>query len=181
MYWRYIHSPAYTFTRVREAMTQHDLESFEERVDLDSFASALVDDIVTAMISKVKRDSQDGWSGLGAGLAEGFIQLMKPQMVSAFKSSVKTSIEHGDPEQLKESKGMIPQLIPAKGTSGIASVEELGRQGKIAFVRITLTDDSGLPKGTHFDFRLRQRPSGWQIIGLSNTKELISTLAGTKR
>ena len=79
-------TPQYSLVQIQKAIQNHDIDTFEKHVDLDSLYSKVVDDFIVEGMKKEK-------SGLDQTLAAGFIQLFKPTMVSLLKDATVEKIK----------------------------------------------------------------------------------------
>jgi hypothetical protein len=166
--WIYYHSISYSLAQAAEAIRLHDMEQFEKYVDVESVASSALDSIMAYSARRAGIKTDD----LG-GLASGMMMLLKPQAIAAFRGQVRSAIEGGNMQVLKNGQGgFLADLWNQNNGQPVTEIETLWREGKIALARVTLT-----PKGaaeSRFDLKLRQREGHWQVIELANVEELLA-------
>lgn len=180
-YRSYTRSPSYALVQAREAVLQHDIIKFDKYVDVESVVGSAMDAVMDSALEEMTAtgNGRNEWESLGQNLATGLMTLMKPQLVAAAKAQVRAAIERGDITQLERDRqnGVFADLWKKGNTNDttVKSVVHLGTQGKISFVRVALTGKD-LPKDFGLDFKLRSRDDHWQIIELTNMKQIFQQM-----
>lgn len=175
----YTKTPTYSLYLIRDAVQKHDVQTFKQHVDLDSVMSRLVDDYLS---HKLKNDPEMKDNPF-KGLAEGFVNVAKPAMVSVLKDKVIRAVEGDMPDnsqqptqaaERKDNTAPVDNLnVPAIDYKGIAYEK---KDGKIAIVGIKAVDPQLFDEFT-FDIKMSELNDGkWQIVEVANVKEYFEKL-----
>lgn len=113
LYW--IKTPVYSLGIIRDSIQKHDVATFEKHVDLDTLYAKGFDDAFIAY------DKLQGDNLMSNPLAVGFVQMMKPAVVSGLKTKTLDSIKgEDDAAQAKALLGDSEQVVKdLKKSSGI--------------------------------------------------------------
>ncbi|MBP2630287.1 MAG: hypothetical protein H6Q70_915 [Firmicutes bacterium] len=175
----YIKTPTYSLNMIREAIQKHDLATFNKHVDTETLLSRGFDDLIASNMEKETDTAAKSF-------AAGFVQMLKPPIVSALNDGIKRFVETGKFEEANkadenkdENRNISPQNI-AKRTgfdkSQFKGIAYTKKDGKTAIVGINLFDKQ-LAKEFVLDIKMRELDDGtWQIAELSNLKEYIQAI-----
>lgn len=90
-YVNWIHSPEYSLHQAIEAVRKRDVAKFQKYVEMDTVTSSLFDQAVEIYFAK-NTDPNTSWAN---GIAQGFILMIKPQIIGKFKQSILEGIADG--------------------------------------------------------------------------------------
>lgn len=180
----YTKTPTYSLYLIQDAVQKHDVPTFKQHVDLDRALSRLVDDFMGYELQNDPEMKDNPFKGL----AEGFVNVAKPAMVSAFKDKIIRMVE-GDISDSQQ-----PASTAGSNTANTAPVENLNvaainykgiayekKDGKIAIVGIKAVDPKLLDEFT-FDLKLSELNDGkWQVVEVANAKEYFTKLDHDKK
>ncbi len=179
VYWK--STPAYSLRQAKHAVDSHDVGTFEKYVDVESISSRLIDD----MMARTMEDAQGNGSAhaLGATLASGLMQLVKPRLVQMVREQTERFVETGS---LQESAQR------ATSDSSDVSLETIARNlgaapadfRRVAYVRrrsnIALVGFSfeNTRLDTVFVLQMKMRKMGnyWRLVELSNAGQLLQEM-----
>lgn len=117
LYW--VKSPVYSLNIIKDSIQKHDVNTFEKHVDMDTLYTKAFDDSLVA-IGKI-----NGEDLLSNPLAAGFIQILKPPVVSTLKSKTIDYVK-GEKEEAKSNKDKNSQAEDmANGLKDRAGIENL--------------------------------------------------------
>lgn len=183
----YTKTPTYSLNLIRESFQTHDVQTFRQHVDLDRALSRLVDDYMDVEM----KDSPELKDNPFKGLAEGFVTMMKPTVVTSLKDRVIRLVENGPTEDGQQK----PQAAGNSADKNIAKVENdinantlqfhgivyEKKDGKVATVGIKATDAQLFDDFT-FDIKMNELNDGkWQFVEVANAKEYFIRLANDKK
>lgn len=175
LYW--VKTPAYSLNIIREAAQKHDVTTFEKHVDLDSIGPKFVDDLIVAQAEI------SGENILSNPIAAGFIQAMKPSLVSFMKNETLKAVRGEDisKDTVKEKndknelgKDVSKKLV--KQTNEVKDVSVISKEGNIANVAMKIFDKSVDGEYT-VKMKMSQLDDGkWKIKEITNTTEFLVTI-----
>lgn len=183
----YTKTPTYSLNLIRESFQNHDVQTFRQHVDLDRALSRLVDDYMDVEL----KDSPELKDNPFKGLAEGFVTMIKPTVVTSLKDRVIRLVENGPTEDGQQN----PQTAGNSADKNIAKVENdinaktlqfqgivyEKKDGKVATVGIKATDAQLFDDFT-FDIKMNELNDGkWQFVEVANAKEYFIRLAQDKK
>ena len=171
-YYRWTQTPRYALRQASKAAAEHDLTTFKKYVDTERLASRFVDD----MLASVTEQTED--KGAFAGLAEGMLALMKPQLARAARESLESNIETGEFEAGKENPADAAKPYwrrAGENESGFRRISYVKEQGKIALAGLEMYD-AGLKTPFTVELKLRDAGSHWQITEIANLPAVLKTL-----
>ncbi|SHI66472.1 DUF2939 domain-containing protein [Propionispora hippei] len=180
-YWYWIHTPQYSLKQIQEAVKNHDLQTFEKYVDIDSVTSRMIDQLIDSKIN-AKNEVQDE----AGNLAKGFIQFIKPQLTAMAKDQIRSLVEKGSTLQPSTPGQAEPPDAPKfsvndiynnkVGTPDFKGVDYVNKDGKIASVGLKLFYPK-LNANVVLEVRMRKLDGYWQIAEISNIPAFLSKLA----
>lgn len=179
-YGYYVRTPEYSLNIIRESVKNHDVSTFEKHVDLDKLLDGAVDDIIEATMS----DQKDA----GSELAKGFIEMMKPSLVSELKKQVLETVEGTEESSSSSSsssggnkKDEAAQDEAVEDQAGLknADFKEIAyvkKDGKKATVGLKVSHPS-LDEDYVLDLAMVQLEDGsWQVTRLTNLKDYVKAV-----
>lgn len=135
LYW--VKTPIYSINIIKEAVQKHDVATFERHVDMDTLYTKAFDDFLVAT------DKIEGKNRLNNPLAIGFIQMLKPPVVSALKAATIEAIkgENKNVTAKEETADNVAKNI--KSRSGLdkavfKDMSVISKEGDTAIVLITI-------------------------------------------
>lgn len=171
--------PSYALLQAAAATQTHDLATFERYVDVDALTGHLADDVVsqgsvlTALVP-------------GGGLAlHGALRLLKPQLVKAAHKEVQRYVETGS---LEAAAAAAPKRMVNLSFTGLAS-RVLDPDSKYKGIKYTTEKGDEALVGIEFTRPrydttmvvevklLKQADDHWQVKEITNTGELIRSVA----
>lgn len=173
LYW--VKTPAYSLKLLRDAVQKHDVDQVEAFVDWDTLLPKAFDDSLAAY------ENVSGEKLADNPLAMGFVQAMKPQVVSAMKQGVTTLIR-GDQEKdaSKASQadqmayGMTKNIVHNPVT--VKDVSTISKEGREALVAVKLQDKK-LEGEYTVKLKMAQKDDGkWRIKEISNLADVLQTV-----
>lgn len=179
LYWK--KTPEYSLGIIRDAITTHNVATFQRHVDLDTLLSRAFDDVVLGGLEKEGNDVKS--------MAAGFAQAFKQPTVSALKDGVKRYVESGSfevnnqPTTDAQASASTDKISPKDFSkkSGLTSADYRGvaytkKDGKIAVVGIKIWEKQ-VAKEFVLDVKMRELDDGtWQIAEVSNLSAYVSLL-----
>jgi hypothetical protein len=178
-YYVYTKSPRYTLAQIKKAIDQHDTQTFEKLVDVESITSSAIDSILESKIQNGHSDKE----GIGETIGKGLIKLLKPQLSLIAKQELIKYVETGDFEkQQVSSPSLQPQvslqnILKQTGSSkaNFKGIEYVKKEGKIAYVGLTFHNNDYKTDMT-LDIKMRDRNGYWQIVDFSNLNQYLSKI-----
>lgn len=120
----WVKTPVYSIKLIRDSIAQHDTVAFEKHVDLDTIYNKGFDDFIVAQ-SKISGDDI-----LDNPLAAGMVQMMKPSIVSKFKTETLELMKGTDAAKNTANPQTGTQSnVPADGAS-----QTLNQKGKMNYM-----------------------------------------------
>ena len=178
-YW--VKTPQYSLMLIQKAIQTHNVNSFEQHVNLESIYNKGIDDLLAA-----------GMKGKGVGqidsFSAGFIQMLKPNLVSWLKGLTLEAVagnKNANGQSSQTSKTMDPSAVlkqfkfEYKAESEnlkIKDVSVVNKDGDFAEVKIVLNDKS-LDKNFDLLVKMTKIANGeWQIKEIVNLVNFIEEL-----
>ncbi len=181
-----IQRPEYALAQAVEAVAQHDLESFERRVNLTAVAEAGYDDLTYVLFAR------DTSLKEAERIASGkFYEKIKGSVTEGLVRTIAYAVQHDvwtEPEGVDALKGRqlgidfeyLMECSHLRDTELVA-VGEIVRDGRAAVATVTVRDG-----GTGLEFplqlRMEQGETGWQIVRVANYRaylEVVQRATGT--
>ncbi len=187
-YW--MRTPQYTFTKIHEAVQQHDLNKFEKHVDLDSLYAHAYNDILYYAFGDPKQANP---------FLLGIVQSLKNTVVTIMTSQTKHYVETGslqEPDLANTDSSDATENLPASSSTpnpknegqqlaeqfkertgfgnmryeGVANIEQIG---KTASVAVKLFDRQ-LEHTFILKVKMYELEDGsWRLSEITNLKELL--------
>lgn len=173
-YYYWTTTPQYSLRAIAQAVKQHDLPAFEKYVDMESVSTRAVDQLLTVSMNDPEEVQNDF-----TGIAQGMIEMLKPQLVKAIKSEVENFVEKGNVEtaknQDKNGPAVVKDLLNKTEDNSIKvmGTKYVKKEGNIAIVGLEIKVpeyDSTLV----VDFKMRDMGNYWQLAELSNLGDVIN-------
>lgn len=177
----YKKTPEYSLGILKTAAEQHDWDTFSQHFDSNQVYNSAYEDLMAQIMDNQEMDDTV------KGLATGFIQALKPTVVSALTDATRRWVETGNFEneqpQVQQGQKDQPQINAkaiTKNTglnnSEIKGVEYTKRDGKIAAVGIKVYDKD-LGKDFVIDIKMSELDDRtWKVIGVSNLKDYLNAI-----
>lgn len=178
-YWYWTTTPQYSIGQVKDAIKAHDLQKFENYVDLDVVSTRLVDDFLTEPMQRTA-----GQSSIGDLIITGLMAVFKPKMVMSVKQQLIDYVQSGaftnvrDPDQ-SSSKVDLKKMDSRFGFQkhafkGIRSVKTDGNLSTLELRFYNATYDQDLI----LEVKMRKgEDNHWHVIELSNLPDFMAKLA----
>lgn len=172
LYW--VKTPAYSLGLVKTAVEKHDLQTFEQHVDLKAVYGRGIDELLKSEMG----DSDAGDNTLFAGMITLFKENIVKEMVSGTEKYVETGefekTEKNKPETdnaKQETQGLRERVnTPNLKYDGVTNTE---KDGKIAVVTIAVLDTQ-LDQKFNVNIKMRELDNGeWQVVELSNLVDFV--------
>jgi hypothetical protein len=159
-YWRWITSPTYSLKALGYAIADHDRDAVEKYIDVESVSDNALDQFI---------------GGSENLLANGLVNLIKPQVSKVLKNNFIKYVETGEfehAEDVGEAAGevtgaMMKVTDPQVRFDGVESVR---KSGKIAYITLKIKKSNG--EELFPILKMRKRDYYWQVISVENFKEL---------
>ena len=174
LYW--IKTPTYSLGLVREAVQKHDIEMFEKHVDLDTLYTKGFDEAIVA-VNKIQAGTV-----LSNPLAAGFIQVLKPTVVSALKDKTIAAVKgeaEGDQDKPKQQGGDADNFAKRlKAMSGISNsafdhASVISKEGNVAIVSIKLHNQK-VDKDFELKVKMAKLDDGtWKVKEITNLVDFL--------
>lgn len=169
IYW--LRTPQYSLNQIKKAVEQHDLVTFEKHVDIDSLVTRFIDQA----ISKEMGDSNEDIDTLAAG----FIEMLKPQIVEVAKNQIKTYVEKGNFEDVKEDDTETPFKNFYKDVNGegvqFRGIDEIKKSGKIAIIGLKLYSKK-FEEELVLEVKMRKLDNYWQVVEFNNISDFVDKM-----
>lgn len=199
-YWYWTTTPVYSILQAREAVKNHDVQSFNKYVDVESIASNLVDVILAKPVGAL-----DLFGSAGRMLGFGLVSIVKPRALEVVKEQINELVEQGGlKSKTPQQTGLNPsqaRAIPAADSTALCDDEDrvngisvkgvlrhygfAGKcfsgikytniEGKMAHVGLSLHNQK-FNQDMVLDLRLHDMGGYWRIDQLSNLPDLAGTL-----
>ncbi|HBQ87286.1 MAG TPA: hypothetical protein DER33_00015 [Syntrophomonas sp.] len=170
-YYYWTTTPEYSLKMIAKAIKQHDLPTFEKYVDIESVSTRAVDQLCEVAINDPEEIQNE--------LADGLIEMFKPQLVKVVNKEVKSFVEKGsvetDASQDKEDPVVVKDLLnKAKDQSmQVVGTKYVKKEGNIAIVGLEIKVP-GYDKNLVADLKMRDMGNYWQLAELSNLGDVIN-------
>lgn len=181
-YWYWTHTPQYSLKQIQEAVKNHDLQTFEKHVDIESVTSRMIDQLIDSKMND-KNEVQDEAT---SNLAKGFIQFIKPQLTAMAKDQIRSLVEKGSTSQASDPgqseapdapKFSVKDIYNNKGgTPDFKGVDYVNKDGKIAVVGLKLFYPK-LNSDVVLEVKMRELDGYWQVAEISNLPAFLNKLA----
>lgn len=172
LYW--VKTPDYSLGLVKTAVEKHDLQTFEQHVDLKAVYGRGIDELLKSEMG----DSDAGDNTLFAGM----ITLFKENMVKEMVSGTEKYVETGEFEKAEKNKsetdnakqetqGLRERVnTPNLKYDGVTNTE---KNGKIAVVTIAVLDTQ-LDQKFNVNIKMRELDNGeWQVVEISDLVDFV--------
>jgi len=167
-YNRWTKSPQYSLKQVHKAFEQHDVINFEKYVDINDVATRYMDDAIASELGD--ETEGDDWA---SGLAQGMVQMMKPQLVNMIEEQVKALVEDEQlpTEEEAEEVDAINLLSffaeDKQSELEYTGVEDVRKDGNIATLTLGFHHDK-YDANPVLEVKMRKMDGYWQVAELPN-------------
>lgn len=170
-FWYWTTTPQYSIEQVRDAVKTHDKQKFDKHVDVNEFASGLVDDTVAEPMREVM-----GGGTIGRWIVAGVSGFIKPSIVSGVKEELYTLVNTGGFN--KSEGGTVSSLNDrlCLSKNDFKRVDQIKADGKLAKATIVL-HNSAHNKDLNLDVQMRDMGGYWQVTRMLNFPEFAGQLA----
>lgn len=154
LYYWFSGTPRYSSWKIKQAVANRDVETFEQYVDLEEIASRLVEKAFDKAMEQYRKDTAENpFAGLGAAIA----LLMKPTVKEAAQSMVKA-----------ETTKVIEEGILSESSFDLLDIRSVEQEGRIATVELARTDGQPIWEDfSSFTLIMRQTQArSWKIVEL---------------
>ncbi|HEX2078191.1 MAG TPA: DUF2939 domain-containing protein [Longimicrobium sp.] len=176
--YHYRGTPQYSLKQAANAVKAKDRAAFQKYVAVDSVVSGAVDELLAKALEETRKEAaagDDGFAALGAELAAGLIQGIKPMVVTELRNGIMEGVEQGDLGKAFEADSATEDAGLDLADAGAQPMEYAGmdvvsREGRTARadLRLRRTDlDQTFP----LRLRLAQRDGYWQVMAVENVVE----------
>jgi len=173
-YWQWTRTPAYSIKKLVSAIKDHDRDDVEKYLDVGSLATGLIDQFFAQLPQEHSSDHQ--WTAADQTIAHGFLEMVKPKLVSIAKEKFLSYVETGKFEEGPNESGPAAQFIStmraatsSRGEfSGITSIK---KEGKIALVTVKFR--GGDKQEISAEITMRDKGGYWQIVGVNKLLTLL--------
>ena len=176
----YIQRPEYALAQAAEAIAQHDLESFERRVNVVAVADAGYDDLTyvlfardTSLKEEARITSGKFYEKIKGSVAAGFVEMIE----GAVRTDAWAEPDGADAlkgRQLGIDFEYLMECSHLRDTS-LVQVGEVVRDGSGALATVTVADG-----GTGLEFplqvRMEQTEKGWQVVRVMNYRAYLEAV-----
>lgn len=172
-YYYWTTTPQYSLRAIAQAIKQHDLPAFEKHVDIDSVSTRAVDQFLAVSMN----DPEEVQNDFG-GMAQGMIEMFKPQLVKIINTGVKNFVETGDFKSTdindkSESVSVNELWNKADGKSlQVVGTKYVKKEGNLAIVGLELKAPE-YETNLVMDLKMRDMGGYWQLAELSNLGDII--------
>ncbi len=168
-YW--IKTPAYSLNIIRESVQKHDVVTFEKHVDLDSVYNKAFDDAIVAM------DKIEGKGTLSNPMAAGFLQMMKPAVVTAFKTKTLDAVKGTDAASGDGSNAdKITESLQKRANiedAAIKNISTVSKENQEAVVSVVFHDNK-LDKDFELKLKMTALDDGtWKVKEITNLTDYL--------
>lgn len=176
-YTYYKHTPTYSLTLIRDSVKNHDWDTFSRHVDTESVISNAFDDVIAVAMQ------DDAMDNTTKGLAQGFVQLLKPAMIQAMNDGVKNWVKTGefkdgaaDKNVQEQKKQQLAENFKEETNADSLTFKGVGnvtKEGKTAIVEIHF-EDHKLNRDTSLKVQMNQLDDGtWQVVQIKDFQEYL--------
>ena len=176
----YIQRPEYALAQAAEAVAQHDLESFERRVNLTAVADAGYDDLTYVLFARDTHLKESERIASGK-----FYEKIKGSVTEGLIRTIAYAVEHDvwvEPEGVDALKGRqlgidfeyLMECSHLRDTELLA-LGEIVRDGSAAVATVTVRDGG---TGLEFPLQLRMEKgdTGWQVVRVANYRAYLEAV-----
>ena len=180
MYWT--KTPTYSLGIIRDSIQKHDVTTFEKHVDMDTLYNKGFDDACVAL------DKMDGANLMSNPLLAGFIQTVKPAVVSELKTktiSIVKGEEDTQPAQ-KPANNADKMALTIKNQTGMnsstfKSASVISQENNEATVSITLYN-SQIEKDFELKVKMSKLDDGtWKVKEVTNLVDFLVDIDASAR
>lgn len=170
LYW--VRTPVYSIHIIEKSIKRHDVITFEKHVDMDNLYSKAFDDTIIAA-GKIDADSI-----LENPLAIGFLQILKPTVVSAMKYETIEYVKGEKDDNLQDNQEADAVLRGMKDKTDVDNtvlkkISVVRKEGNQAIVALKLYNKK-LNKNFDLKLKMTKLDDGkWQIKEITNLVEFI--------
>lgn len=177
IWWKiFTSSPKYSLLQIKKAVENHDVDSFEKYVDIESITTRVMGELPNLL------GAEKDMKLFGDEAAEIVMSLVKEPVVNMVKSSVQAFIERGTFDKTLTEKGVISKLLKQIPLDSLqfVKVKEIRKEGKICSVPLEVYVEAYDGKAT-VEFMMRDKGNYWQIAEIRNLSEFIQQIAELKK
>lgn len=157
----YTRSPQYSLKMLGKAVGDHDWDGFQRYVDVDAIANQAFDAAMSQSTKETLEKDDSGFGALGAALAQGIVQSLKPAFVEQVRTAIKTAITSED-DANTDGVGALPARVR---TSTQVTVQ---REGDTAMVSLKSKDTTQA-----LELRMKRVDDHWKVVAIVNIVELV--------
>lgn len=171
LYW--VKSPSYSLNLIREAVRNHDVETFRRHVDTETLYGQLYDDVVIWSLEK---------EGLNNSLAMGFAAALKPAVVAALMEKTDEAIGKNEALEAGDADTPMGYVIGQTGAahSTFKGVSDVVTGGDSAVVSLTF-HDANLGRDFLIKVNMERLPDGaWKAVSLADFQEYLAAYDAAK-
>lgn len=169
--WYWTTTPQYSIDQVKESLKSHDKQKFDKHVNVNDFASGMVDDVLTEPFKEVM-----GGGMIGRWIVAGMSGFIKPSIVSGVKDELYTLVETGD---FNKSEGGTVSSLNERlclTQNDFKRISDIKSEGKLANVTLLLHN---VPHNKDLNLKVQMRDMGgyWQVTRMLNFPEFAGELS----
>ena len=178
--WTYYYrgTPQYSLKQAANAVKEKDRAAFQKYVAVDSVVSGAVDVLLARALEETRKEAaaeDDGFAALGAELAAGLIQGIKPMVVTELRNGIMEGVEQGDLRRAFDRDSATEEMGLELTDAGAQPMEYAGldmvsREGGTARADLQLRR-TDLDQTFPLRLRLAQRDGYWQVMAVENVVE----------
>lgn len=181
----FIQTPQYALRALENAFSEHDLDQFDKRVDLDALLDRAYDDLASGVSA-----SDQGSLPEVQAVVDGFAKLFKQPLVDHFKGVVRHYVATGQwtesavpaAEQPIDVSRTSAEIAAKSGLlrSVYRGVSDLEANGDEAIARLKVFEPD---TAQEFELQLllrRREDTGWQVVQISNLRDYARQVRQTK-
>lgn len=182
----YKRTPTYSLNLIKESVEKHDYETFSKHVDTENIISSAYDDVIASAMDDSGTDENV------KGLADGFVKMLKPNIVAALDADVKQFVKNGsvtsndtqDNTNNQAGNQQAEDNIKKKVDIDNVTFKGIGdsrKDGDFTIVGIVITDKR-LNHDFTIELKMLQLDDGtWKITQISNVKSYIKEAEQVKK
>lgn len=169
--WYWTTTPQYSIDQIKESLKSHDRMKFDKHVNMNDFASGMVDDVLTEPFKEVM-----GGGMIGRWIVAGISGFVKPSIVSGVKDELYDLVDTGD---LNKSEGGTVHNLNDRlclTQNDFKRISQIKTEGKLANVTLVLHN---VPHNKDLDLDVQMRDMGgyWQVTKMLNFPEFAGELS----
>lgn len=172
LYWKFITSPEYSLSKIKESIEDRDVTAFEKYVDVDGIIMRLMSQL-PEIIGGNKKAAM-----LGEEINQLILSLVQGPLLKIAKEGVRTVIERGHFDKSITHTDLMSELLKQFpiDTIKIIGLEKIHKQGKVCTIPIQIY--VGAYEGeTTLELMMRDKGSYWQVAEISNLPKVIYDVA----